>query len=94
MLSMKEHNGYLRIVEQGPGQEILLVILGGSSLCGSSPHPDPISVKKMLFFYTHFQTWPPKSIPVFQPHLENFCEGIGGFTNMTCMFLLNHAIIT
>ena len=60
MLSMKEHNCYLRNVEQGPGQEILLVILGGGSLCGSSPNPDPISVKKMLFF-----------TPIFRPGLQN-----------------------
>ena len=94
MLSMIKHNCYLRNVEQGPGQGILLVILGVGSLCGSSPNPDPISDKKMLFFHTHFQSRPPNSIPVFQPHLENFCEGIGGVTNITCMFLLNHAIIT
>ena len=54
MLSMKEHNCYSRNVEQGPGQEILLVILGGGSLCGSSPNPDPISVKKNAFFLHPF----------------------------------------
>ena len=52
------------LFEEGGGGGLLVEIFGGG-VPPASPNPDPIS-------HTRFQTWPPKSIPIFRPdHLRD-----------------------